>query len=116
MVADDRAREMFLQEARAASMLDHPHVGTIHSIEETADGQRFIVMAYYEGETLALRLPNSCPKHVAQTGFLNRHIGTSRLQGFSSLRRGTAPPAADKLFTAKLARVVLRRVGESGVI
>jgi serine/threonine-protein kinase len=53
---DADARERFLQEAKAASALDHPHIGTIHSIEETPAGQPFIVMAYYDGESLARRI------------------------------------------------------------
>jgi serine/threonine-protein kinase len=52
----DMQRERFLQEARAASALDHPNIGAIYAIEEDADGQLFIVMAYYAGETLAERL------------------------------------------------------------
>jgi serine/threonine-protein kinase len=43
----------FVLEARAASALDHPNIGVIHGLEETPDGRLFIVMAYYEGETLA---------------------------------------------------------------
>jgi eukaryotic-like serine/threonine-protein kinase len=49
-------RGELLQEARAASALDHPNIGTIHGIEETPGGGLFIVMAYYEGETLAQRI------------------------------------------------------------
>ena len=41
------------REARAASALDHPNIGVIHGLEETADQRLFIVMQYYEGETLA---------------------------------------------------------------
>ncbi|MGB6130989.1 MAG: serine/threonine-protein kinase, partial [Acidobacteriaceae bacterium] len=51
-----RERERFLREARTACSLDHPNIGVIHSIEETADGQAFIVMAYYEGSSLAQRI------------------------------------------------------------
>ncbi len=51
-----RDRERFLQEARTASALDHTNIGVIHGMEETADGQTFIVMAYYEGLTLAERI------------------------------------------------------------
>ncbi|HTA69377.1 MAG TPA: protein kinase [Bryobacteraceae bacterium] len=54
--ADEKNRAQFLREARAASGMDHPNVGTIHAIEETADGVSFIVMAYYDGETLAQRI------------------------------------------------------------
>jgi serine/threonine-protein kinase len=52
----DAARERFLQEARAASALDHPNIGAIYGIEETAEGQMFIVMAYYAGDTLYERI------------------------------------------------------------
>jgi serine/threonine-protein kinase len=50
------ARDRFLREAQATSTLDHPNIGVVHGIEETPDGQLFIVMAYYEGETLAERI------------------------------------------------------------
>jgi len=50
--AGEEAEERFLREARAASSLDHVHIGAIHAIEEDAEGRRFIVMAYYEGESL----------------------------------------------------------------
>src|SRR5262252_6865613 len=52
----DSDRERFLREARSASALDHPNVGVIHGIDKTADGQLFIVMAYYEGQTLAQKI------------------------------------------------------------
>ncbi|MGA2850567.1 MAG: tetratricopeptide repeat protein [Terracidiphilus sp.] len=51
--AGNRDKERFLREARTASSLDHPNIGVIHGIEETAFGQTFIVMAYYEGASLA---------------------------------------------------------------
>ena len=54
--SDPNERERLLREARAASRLDHVNIGTIHSIEETGDGQIFIVMACYEGETLKARI------------------------------------------------------------
>ncbi len=43
-------------EARILSALDHPNIAAVHEIAETPDGQSFIVMAYYEGETLRERL------------------------------------------------------------
>jgi TolB-like protein/tetratricopeptide (TPR) repeat protein len=54
--ADARARQRFADEARAASALDHPHIGTIYEINETPDGRPYIAMAYYEGGTLAQRV------------------------------------------------------------
>jgi TolB-like protein/Flp pilus assembly protein TadD len=50
------AKERFLVEARAAAAVDHPNVCTVHEIGEDEDGQLFIAMAYYPGETLSRRL------------------------------------------------------------
>jgi eukaryotic-like serine/threonine-protein kinase len=54
--SDDRRKRLFLREARTASSLDHPNIGVIHGIEESEDGRTFIIMAYYEGESLAQRI------------------------------------------------------------
>src|SRR3954466_6556901 len=53
---DRDAKERLVQEAQAASALDHPNICTVYEIDETADGQLFIAMAHYEGETLKARL------------------------------------------------------------
>ncbi|MGH7496183.1 MAG: protein kinase domain-containing protein [bacterium] len=52
LTRDEDAKERFIHEAQAASGLDHPNICNIHEINATEDGQLFIVMAYYEGETL----------------------------------------------------------------
>jgi serine/threonine-protein kinase len=49
-------KERFLREARIASGLDHPNIGVIHGVVETEDGQIFLVMAFYEGDSLAAKL------------------------------------------------------------
>src|SRR5271170_6477048 len=54
--ASERDRERFLKEARTASSLDHPNIGVIYGIEETAEDRTFIAMAYYEGQSLAQRI------------------------------------------------------------
>lgn len=56
LVASDSQKQQFLREARTACKLDHPNIGIIHGIEEATDGRTFIVMAYYEGESLAQKL------------------------------------------------------------
>ncbi len=51
----DAALAALEQEARAASALNHPHICTIHGLEEV-EGRRGIVMELVAGETLASRL------------------------------------------------------------
>ncbi len=53
---NQRDNDRLLKEARAASALDHPNIGTIHGIEQTPDGHLFIVMAFYDGETLQRKI------------------------------------------------------------
>ncbi len=53
---DPDAKERFGHEAQAASALDHPNICNIHEIGETADGQLFIAMACYDGETLKRKI------------------------------------------------------------
>ncbi len=53
---DRDAEQRFEQEAEAASALNHPNICTIHDIGQTDDGQLFIAMAHYEGETLKQKL------------------------------------------------------------
>ena len=56
LTRDETAKQRFLQEAKAASALDHPNICTIFEINETDDGQLYLVMAHYEGETLKERI------------------------------------------------------------
>jgi eukaryotic-like serine/threonine-protein kinase len=55
-VADESRRQRFIQEAKAASALNHPHIVTIHEIE-SADGRDFLVMEYVRGKSLDALIP-----------------------------------------------------------
>jgi eukaryotic-like serine/threonine-protein kinase len=52
---DHQVRERFLREARAAGSLDHPSICSIYQAGETEDGQLFLAMPLYQGETLKAR-------------------------------------------------------------
>jgi TolB-like protein/Tfp pilus assembly protein PilF len=52
--ATEKAR--FLQEAKAAAALNHPHICTIHGVEESGSSI-FIVMEYVDGGTIRGKIP-----------------------------------------------------------
>src|SRR5262245_10104241 len=55
-VSDPARKTRFVQEARAASALNHPSIITIHDID-TAEGVDFIVMEYVPGKSLDRVIP-----------------------------------------------------------
>ncbi len=58
-VASDPDRiERFKREARVVAALNHPHIVTIHSVEE-ADGVHFLTMEMVEGQSLDKQLPSA---------------------------------------------------------
>ncbi|UCF79206.1 MAG: protein kinase [Candidatus Eiseniibacteriota bacterium] len=54
--SDENAKKRFIHEAKAASALEHPTIGSIYEIDEDSKGQTFIVMPCYEGMTLDEKL------------------------------------------------------------
>ncbi len=79
---DPDAKARFKQEAEAASALDHPNICNIHDIDETADGQLFISMTCYEGETLKRKLERG-PLKLEET----LDIGLQVAQGLAEAHR-----------------------------
>ncbi len=92
IVVSDIDKERLLREARSASALDHPNIGVIHGIEESDDHQLFIVMAYYEGDTLAQKLNRGV------LSFANRSTWPFRSPGDSARRT----PATSCIATSSL--------------
>jgi serine/threonine protein kinase len=56
LTRDGEAKERFTHEAQAASALDHSNICTVYEIDEAEDGQMFIAMACYEGETVKAKI------------------------------------------------------------
>jgi serine/threonine-protein kinase len=55
-VVTEKEKDRFRKEAKAASGLDHTNIGVIHGLEQTPDGRLYIVMAFYEGSTVAQKI------------------------------------------------------------
>jgi eukaryotic-like serine/threonine-protein kinase len=55
LASDPQRLQRFIQEAKAASALNHPHILTIHEIGATGD-TRFIATEFIDGETLRQRI------------------------------------------------------------
>ena len=56
LTRDKDAKERFIHEAQAAAVLDHTNICNVYEIDESTEGQIFIAMGYYEGETLKDRI------------------------------------------------------------
>ena len=90
-VASKRHRmHRFVQEAKAASALNHPNIITIYEIDE-ADSRHFIALEFIDGQTLRSRMrwnwiPTS-PQHTAACQFAMPTLGNPSWQRRTSPRR-----------------------------
>ncbi|HVL67514.1 MAG TPA: tetratricopeptide repeat protein [Vicinamibacterales bacterium] len=73
LAADAAAKRRFLVEARAAAALEHPNVCTVYEVGEAPDGQLYLAMPLYEGETLQARIRRG-PLPVADAVRIAREI------------------------------------------
>lgn len=65
-----------LDEARAASALDHPGIGTVYEVGETPDGRTFLAMASYPGGSLRDRLRDG-PLPVAEVVRIGAEVASA---------------------------------------
>ena len=87
-----RAKARFLNEARAASALDHPNLCTIYEVGETAEGQLYLAMPCYDGETLRQRLERGpLPAAEALRIALQVARGLAKAHGHGIVHRDVKP-------------------------
>lgn len=51
LTRDEARKQRFIEEARAAAAIEHPHIAAIHDIDEI-NGRTFIAIEYVRGESL----------------------------------------------------------------
>ena len=78
IAADPTARARLLREARVASALDHPNIATVYEVGEW-NGELFLALAYYAGETLSDRIARGPLSVVEATA-----IGVQIAQGLAA--------------------------------
>jgi serine/threonine protein kinase len=72
VAADEQRMARFIQEARAASALNHPNIITVYDIGQAGDGTRFLATEFVEGETLRERLNPQIPYALQFFDFATR--------------------------------------------
>lgn len=70
---DPVAGARLMDEARAASALDHPNICTVYEVDALPDGRMFLALACYDGATLREKIAGR-PLPVADVVLIARHI------------------------------------------
>jgi eukaryotic-like serine/threonine-protein kinase len=106
LTRDPEAKERFVREAQAASALQHDNICTIHDIDETPDGELFIVMDFYDGETLKKRIERGpLPLHEAIGIASQVARGLAKAHGAGMIHRDIKP-----------ANIMVTREGEAKIV
>lgn len=78
LAANPNARRRFLREAQAAAAISHPHVVTIHAVEEAIDGEQstppYLVMECVVGQSLQQKMDAVGPLRLAEIVRISRQI------------------------------------------
>jgi len=75
--SDPDAKERFIHEAQAASALDHPNICTIHEIGETEEGESYISMSCYDGQSLKELMQSNVGAIPIKSGFSTGSVAQS---------------------------------------
>jgi serine/threonine protein kinase/tetratricopeptide (TPR) repeat protein len=84
LTENETARQRFIQEARAASALDHPNICTIYEINEYGAGKLYLVMALYAGETLKQKIakgPMAPDRAIEISAQIGEGLGNAHARG-----------------------------------
>jgi serine/threonine protein kinase/DNA-binding beta-propeller fold protein YncE len=76
LLGDQRIRERFLRESRAAAAIEHPNVIPIHASGEYR-GRAYIAMRFVDGDDLRERVAASGPLAPEQAAAIVAHVGAA---------------------------------------
>ena len=90
-LGDAIARARFVAEAKAASALDHPNIGTIFEIDESPDIGLFIAMAYYTGSHWRRKSAGPLPVAIAVDFAMQAGAGLAEAHEHGIVHRDVKP-------------------------